>query len=181
MNMQSNPPQHDAELAWLAEQYVLGELTAGELGAFEERLATEQPAREAMANAVALLGGVRVAEATLTAPVSLTVRGASSGWASRIAWFSGVAAALALAAFLVWRVNFGEHERTTALAGAWSETRDSIDEDHPEEVIAMSENGDTEIEDLDVPDWLVTAVSLRDETAVKPERSPLKPDAGEGA
>ncbi len=180
MNMQSNDPQHDAELSWLAEQYVLGELAMGEFELFEVRLATEQEAREAVGQAMALVASVRMAEANSAAPSVVTVRRSSSVWISRVLWLSGVAAALALAAFFVWQGTFGEHERTTALAGAWSETRDSIDDDQSEEVV-VNDSSSTDLENLDVPDWLVTAVSLRDEGASKSEQSPLKPDVGEGA
>ncbi len=114
------------------------------------------------------------------APEAEVCRSASSGWVSRIGWFSGVAASLALAAFLFSQANFGEHERTTALAGARSETRESMEEDHLDEVVVMNESNSAELEDLDVPDWLITAVSLRDEGASKSDRSPLKPNAPGG-
>jgi hypothetical protein len=52
------PQAPDDDLAWLAFQYVAGDLDPDESAAFEHRLDREQPAREAVAEAVALVAGV---------------------------------------------------------------------------------------------------------------------------
>ena len=49
---------HDDDLAWLAFRYVAGDLDPDESAAFERRLDHDQPAREAVAEAVALMAGV---------------------------------------------------------------------------------------------------------------------------
>ena len=57
--MMTPPPQApDDDLAWLAFRYVAGELDPEESAAFEHRLDREQPAREAVAEAVALVAGI---------------------------------------------------------------------------------------------------------------------------
>ncbi len=52
------PSESKSDLAWLAFVYVSGELTHAEAEAFERRLAQDQAAREAVAEAVALIGAV---------------------------------------------------------------------------------------------------------------------------
>jgi hypothetical protein len=56
MTPQPQPP--DDDLAWLAFRYVAGDLDPDESAAFELRLDRDQPAREAVAGAVALMAGV---------------------------------------------------------------------------------------------------------------------------
>jgi hypothetical protein len=80
------------ELDWLAFRYVAGELTPKEAGAFEERLASDQAAREAVARAAAL--GMEVAEAR---PTVARTRGFAATVLGPLAWASlGAAASLAV-------------------------------------------------------------------------------------
>ena len=60
------PTTDDAE--WLAVRYVLGELPPAEAVAFEERLAVDQPAREAVALAVRLTEALAESEMTARTP-----------------------------------------------------------------------------------------------------------------
>jgi hypothetical protein len=50
----------DTDLDWLAYQYAAGELSVSQLSAFEERLAVDQSAREAVAAAVELIAACQV-------------------------------------------------------------------------------------------------------------------------
>jgi anti-sigma factor RsiW len=54
----ASPSESKSDLAWLAFAYVSGELAHAEAEAFERRLAQDQAAREAVAEAVALIGAV---------------------------------------------------------------------------------------------------------------------------
>ena len=68
-----------------------------------------------------------------------------------------------------------------ALAGAWSETRESTDEDVGDEVLAMTDANAANLDEVDLPDWLITAVSLREDAIPETKRPNTNPDAGEGA
>lgn len=182
MNTSSEEMNKVSDLAWLAERYVLGELLPHEADSFEERLATEQSAREAVAAAVAMFGGIQM-EMASDAPretVSLS-QVQTKNWISRISWLSAIAATVLVLGFGVFQWKAGEAERTTALVIAWSETQDAIDQDHSEEPTVAADNSSPDLEDIDVPDWLVTAVSLGQDASTKREPAPLKPDVGEGA
>ena len=80
VNSQSVGSDNDADLDWLAYQYVAGELREHDALAFEGRLAVDQSAREALAAAVALSQAIAIAgEACITTThhanqVSLTSR-----------------------------------------------------------------------------------------------------------
>jgi hypothetical protein len=59
------------DLFWVAAQYAAGDLPESAVERFEEQLETDQAAREALAQAVALSQAVVQAEATPVAPVSI--------------------------------------------------------------------------------------------------------------
>jgi anti-sigma-K factor RskA len=180
MNIDPNESPTEADLNWLAEQYVLGELDESAGEAFETRLASDQSAREAVACAAALLAATLAAGSALPDVRSLAIS-RTNKLALRTAWFSGIAAALALTAFLVWQSNSLTSESNSQLARTWSETRENIDEAPEEESLLVAEAFGSHMDDNDVPDWLVTAVSLHQGNSSDGERSPVKPDAGEGA
>src|SRR5690349_9193650 len=129
----NQPNQERDELAWLAFQYVAGDFSAPGFSAavaeqFEERLATDQAAREAVAEAVELLHAVCAAEAS--EPV-VAVATRQSVWSQKLVWIStGAAAAVALVAGVLslnhWgNVSPNRPERNVAavspaLADAWS-------------------------------------------------------------
>lgn len=187
MTIEPDPSHRPGELDWLAEQYVLGELALEQWDAFESRLASDQAAREAVASAVALMAASY--EASIT-PASITpasfggsapAPGSANKWLRRAAGFSVVAASLTLVAFFLWQTSRDRSEGASTLARAWSDTRESIDEDSEDEAIAMAESSHSSLEEVDLPDWLVTAVSLREESAAAMNSSPEKSDSGEGA
>lgn len=96
----------DLELDWLAFQYVAGELSTEETARFEERLAVDQQAREAVASAVEL---AEVAVFVEQRPVELATTKAAGvsrvHWTRRLAWMScGAAVCLLL---MVWIQSSG--------------------------------------------------------------------------
>ena len=96
--MTPQPQAPDDDLAWLAFRYIAGDLDPDESAAFEHRLDHDQPAREAVAEAVALRAGVvRAAPAFRSTPGSRSrVRRAAV-----VALASAACLALALAPRLV--------------------------------------------------------------------------------
>ncbi len=115
------------ELDWLAFQYIAGELTAEETVGFEDRLAVDQEAREAVARAVELAEVATFAEdrpvelVTIKAPGAARPGAARPGaarpgvvaavWTRRLAWMAcGAAACLLLIVFVQ---PFGTNQLTT--------------------------------------------------------------------
>jgi anti-sigma-K factor RskA len=177
--MTLQPQAPDDDLAWLAFRYVAGELNPDESAAFEHRLDRDQPAREAVAEAVALMAGVvHAAPALRSTPL----------WRSRlrraavVVLASAACLALAVAPRLVKFRSRGDvtDVRTpapatgSAVALAWSGLQQEAAETlRPDDSTAALDDLDadtlTPIEttadagDLveGVPNWLVEAVSLR--------------------
>jgi hypothetical protein len=156
-----NPVHEDLDLAWLAFQYVAGELTRPEHEAFEQRLDHDQSAREAVAQAVALVEAL----GTRPAPIRFPIR--------------RVAAVLAMAACLLVGVGFwfrptsqprSDSPGTSApdsVAQTWSNLRQDAEADRHESLAWLDEtSGDADAEeeadaDLGVPPgWLLDAASL---------------------
>lgn len=125
--------RHDSaaeQLDWQAFCYVTGELSLEQTAQFEDRLATDQLAREAVASALETLQLVTAAE-SLTPAVQVRPRKTwqQSGWQRGLAWMSlGAAAALLLAVALprIWNATQNEDWQsaglTPELAVAWSKT-----------------------------------------------------------
>lgn len=133
------------QIDWHAFCYVANELSAEERLAFEESLAIDQVAREALARAVELTRAVAAAgphdfpshdfAASGAAETSVVVK-ASGNWTRRVSWMAIGAAASLLAAVLV--SSFGDRQPASAwlnpdsvqsnreLAFAWSEARAEI-------------------------------------------------------
>jgi hypothetical protein len=101
---QSSKHERD-ELAWLAFQYVAGELPAAAADQFEERLALDQTAREAVAQSVELYHAVAAVEAATTVGVVTIAAKEKSTWSQRLVWLSTGAAAAALLAVATWNAN----------------------------------------------------------------------------
>lgn len=161
------------ELTWQAFQYVAGELSATDADLFEERLADDQAAREAVAQAVALFHTVCAVEAA--EPV-VAVRERAS---RRAVLVPAIALAVAAAILLAVSLNFNLFNRsspdsknvaavTPALADAWSAVRaDFASDEHASQAVSASAVlADTELaiaeEDLalstDAPSWMTAAV-----------------------
>lgn len=181
MNKNSIEQKEEDELAWLAEQYVLGELDEVSREALEVRFGVDQSAREALANAVALLASMKIADPS-NSVVLLPQRGAASYWSVRNAWLAGVAAALLVGAFGVAQSDWSELESKRILAKAWLETQEASVEDALEpELIAAMETSPAMAEEIEAPDWLITAISLNPEGDSESQAPAAKPNAGEGA
>lgn len=138
-----------ADLAWLAYRYVADELTAEEASTFELRLAEDQTAREAVAQAVELSSAVKVAlhdSAIEPEPAVCTVeaRGfwSQKTWLQPAAWMAVGAAACLAAVVCFYRTDQDESlppvavvegETEFAQAGAvamvWAQSQDSGSED----------------------------------------------------
>jgi ferric-dicitrate binding protein FerR (iron transport regulator) len=171
------------ELDWSAFCYAAGELSPAEAEAFEQRLASDQAAREALARAVQLTQAVASAESL----VPVVLRPASRDWGRRLAWMAiGSAASLLVA--VLWMGGRNDtstvirqspaSQDQTALAAVWSQTRDELSTASDAELwypahLAASTGEQTEIStaaDDDMwpaaPDWMTAAV-VGDQ--VKPE------------
>ena len=124
------------QLDWSAFCYAAGEMSAAEAAEFEARLADDQLAREALAQAVELTQAVAAAETQLDSVVLPSGREAfhrSAGdWNLRVSWMAiGGLAALVLA--ILWSGTLESSLKTISkgrrsadqyeLAAAWSQTR----------------------------------------------------------
>jgi hypothetical protein len=146
----SGDPQHDLE--WHAFLYVSGEMSRVEAEAFEGRLAEDQQAREAVAQAVELLTKL-TAEANSVREIA-----SASGWPFRgptIFAAMATAAALVLVCFsLARRPQFGfDTEPAGALVSMWADSDESVDQGEAD--------GFEEADDLAVPGWMLAAVESR--------------------
>ena len=123
-------------LDWQAFCYVANELSPAERDQFEEQLAVDQVAREAVARAVDLARILAVAEcheATAVEVFPAPVAQADRHWARRVAWMSLGAAASLLVAVLVSSLATNPEtselvaspvqEASGELASAWTESR----------------------------------------------------------
>lgn len=96
---------HDpSDLDWLAFQYIAGELTAAQAEFFEDRLSTDQDAREAVARAVKLTENTVLAEHTVLAELAAVALGTTPvvvkfrrQWITTAVWtICGIAAGVAI-------------------------------------------------------------------------------------
>lgn len=152
-----------SDLNILAVQYALGELSGVDAASFEQRLETEQAAREALADAVLLMSAVReLPQEVVKAPVPVP----RTSQRSRIAVLTAcVAAVLTVVVLMKWPGGDGVARRGSgeapALVEAWSELgRD--------DVVLAEADGDAAGDDSasEIPDWVVAAVL--DEVEIAP-------------
>ncbi len=157
--MISGRDNHD-ELDWLAFRYIAGELTRAESEAFEQRLADDQTAREAVARAVMLTSAIVAGRGESPASV---VR-----YPSRPRWTRWVvaAAAVLLAAITIVVVRPGsrpgESNDELTVAGVWAESALGHGE-WSSEFGDDADHSDDDADDIALPDWLIEAVSGPDE------------------
>jgi hypothetical protein len=154
------PLEPDADLPWTAYLYVTGELPAIEEAAFELRLAEDQVAREAVAEAVELAGALAAVE-----PRDWT-RHRERPIRRVLAW-SALAAAASLVVASLWglRAIPSVPPDTTEVAIAWSGLRrlDAIGGGEVDFIALTDESHPTV--DLDapsdpaLPSWLLTAAA----------------------
>ena len=162
-------------LNWLAVQYVLGELSECEAFAFEERLATDLAACEAVAEATRLTLTLHVAAADSQAVpalaadsfhVSPSTTNRSSKTTPRGSWLA-LAGATTAASVLLAAMSFGPASSPS--------TQLAVVDRSASELVSLWRAGSTaaelDIDDADVelaesrlevavPDWLFAAVSL---------------------
>jgi len=173
----------DHELDWLAFRYVAGELAVDEAAAFEQRLAEDQAARDAVAGAVDLSQTILAAESLVSATTVESAAFVQRGWTSHAAWFALGATACLL---LLLVLNFaGRPERGSSvsaeLADAWSQRLESTVE--PEALLDLSDSespepnepDDEPIMTAEAPAWMVEAVhSLHSGEPDGPDSAPTQ-------
>lgn len=146
---------HEESLDWLAQRYVLGELAADEVTAFETRLADDELAAAAVADAARLVMALETAQEDTTAG-----RPSRRSWAGRIAiGLAGLAAAVAIIGLLQSRDDVAG-SRSAELAERWAEIVDTATAEE------LADDDDASVGD-DVPDWLLAAVTLEQNDAVQ--------------
>ncbi len=149
---------HD-ELDLLAFRYVAGELERAESDLFEQRLARDQSACEAVARAVMLTSAIVAGRCD---PQSAVVRYASKRRSVR--WIAAAAAVLLAAITAVVMRSpsrLGESNDELTVAGVWAESALAHGE-WSSEFGDDSDDGD-DAADVALPEWLIEAVSGPDE------------------
>lgn len=168
--------QFNDELDWAAFCYAAGDLTPAEAEQFELRLATEQPAREALARAVELTQAVAVAESQPQRILVSPAAGARKTWITRLSWMA-VGGLASLLVALLWSNSFTGKSTTasrevvaeqSALAAAWQQAGDemaSAKDDGLWTAVASTEMDDVPAsirgDDLaleETPSWMTAAV-----------------------
>lgn len=174
MTNQSFRNDEQEQLDWLAFQYVAGELSIADATAFEDRLASDFTACEAVARAVELSDALHTAHPTNPQSVVLPVRAefASATWS-----LVGIAAAMLIVGSLWMRQGRPSNWSGEVLAQRWSKqlaesplelTVDEIAADdatqsemQPSEASSNDQPGDDELligADADVPAWMLDGV-----------------------
>jgi hypothetical protein len=175
MTSQSVVRDNDADLDWLSFRYLIGELSDHNVLAFEERLAVDQTAREALATAVELSQAIMVAGEESVSPTRRAHRvrlpGRESFWLKPV----GALAATAAAAFviaamlqLLWPASRqSDSAFDTSLLAEWTQMRDAAPDDWSEAALrvdALANGWDglaatTVPEDISESNWLLTALA----------------------
>ncbi len=166
---------HESETAWLALCYVQDELTIAQRLEFELRLADDQAAREAVAEAVELLAAVSLIEQeivvdTVAADVAPARRFSYTG---RVASWGGAVLAASVAIMLTWHwmssaSSVGSSDVALVWAQQLAELNDDIQhrhelaEEHAAELesqqflaLHLDRDGD---DDMLAPSWLLAAI-----------------------
>jgi ferric-dicitrate binding protein FerR (iron transport regulator) len=138
------------DLDLLAFRYIADEMTGAEAESFEQRLAADQAACEAVAHAVELAQAVASAPADVI-PLPAT-HSSPRHWLRPARWVAA-AAAIAFGVAGWWYVNRSSEE--SRLATVWAEMFNST----PHDLVADSEEPTLDDEsDLTVPVWMLEAV-----------------------
>jgi hypothetical protein len=156
-------PQPPADVFWQAARYVWGELTPDEAAAFEERLAVDELACAAVAEAVTLSAGLKttVRPAAVAGRAPIPARPASR-WRLLTGWIAAAAIVLGFVVLSPWKPTRPSTVDLAAaeLVGRWTsdghlglhgETEFRDDLDHEADVLDES---------LAAPHWLLNAVEL---------------------
>ncbi|MBX6311987.1 MAG: transposase [Isosphaeraceae bacterium] len=175
------PPESRTDLPWLAFRYVCGELDDRESAAFEARLDHDQAAREAVAEAVELIGAVVSAPRGLAGTVPVLSRRQRWG---RVLAASVLAAAACWGGLAVSRL-FRSNTPTVAdslpssrsdgeVALTWSGLRRAGEHEERDAFLSWIEEGsaalesepaaaaDLVAEDQPLPSWLLEVATLQE-------------------
>ncbi|WP_425618845.1 hypothetical protein NA78x_002561 [Anatilimnocola sp. NA78] len=174
---QLTKPEPQDELAWLAFRYVAGELSPTEVEQFEERMAVDQAAREALAQSVELYHAIAAAEASVITAVakqpvvSLPARDRSQ----HLAWLVAGMSAAAVLVMAGWNAgwfgpaaplagNNNVAHVTAALAVAWTEMQADAtagDDESGDDELALHEallQEEVLSISTEAPSWMTAAV-----------------------
>lgn len=144
------------DLNWLAQQYVLGELGAEAVEAFEARLADDEETGAALARAVQLVAALRTGRA-----VRVERSTSRRGW-RRLAYGLAATAAAGAVVWLAPRTAIESPKEMAAVAPQRALELVSRWRDARPESVSGSDRWNEEEQDAgdDVPNWLMAAVSL---------------------
>lgn len=181
-----------------ALRYVAAELTSEEQRWFEQRLAEDLTACQAVARAVELTCAVAVAERSCTPP-SVCPRTARAWSRSRVAWLAVGLAASLLVAVGVWKLQPAAPESDVVateeaieddpsaedLAYAWWEARlEAMTGDETETPVPALANGEPPASSLLspaeaalAPDWMLSAVATAEEESMDEDEDDTEEDA----
>jgi anti-sigma factor RsiW len=154
---------HDESLHWLAQRYVLGELSDAEAAAFEACLADDEQAAAAVADAARLVMAVRAAVQPQRPTVTPADRQRPAGMprAGRLViGLASLAAAVAIVAVLPRMGDNAAAGRTAELAERWAEIAEATAAED------LTDDEDATAAD-EVPDWLLAAVTLEQARTVR--------------
>lgn len=169
MTSHTDITQNRDSLNWLAVQYVLGELPESDQLAFEERLASDSVACEAVAEATRLMMTLQSAVtdvATVAAPQVVTPGVRSAKTTPRGSWLA-LAGATTAAAGLLAAMSLGPNgsrqtqlvrvdRSASELVSLWRTGSAAIETEADELDVEVAETN----HDVAVPNWLFAAVSL---------------------
>lgn len=155
------------DLDWLAFRYVSNEMTGAEIESFEQRLADDQSAREAVARAVDVSQAVSATRNDVIPIPSdhspLTNLRSPVRRVRQIRWIAAAAASLA-AGVLLYHTFRGSSD-LSSLAKVWAKHFRQEAIDMPDAgLLADSEDAMAidEDDDLTVPAWMIEAVGASD-------------------
>lgn len=175
------------DLDWVAVQYLSNELSAQEALRFEQLLAEQQDAREALSSAVQLIAGLKSIDSMSTLNVQAPAS-QQNALNARSVFFSRNGALVASAVVILLATSFLLTEspvRNTSapqivqtepsqaeleyLLNLWSESAEdnsivSLNSNTEQTDLIDQQNVLAENHALEVPDWLYTAVSLPEES-----------------
>lgn len=188
-DLSGNPVPNNSsdELDWFAFQYLSNALSEQESQQFEELLAEQQSAREALATAVQLVAGLKSIESSPvstfeTAKTKLTASNSSPSRTWQWALTGCAVALLFTVSYLLsessfWTTTNSQIVQTEPSQDDLGHLLDLWSESAEYSSITLSSNSSTEQTDLidqqntlvegqnlEVPDWLYTAVSLPEES-----------------
>lgn len=169
------PDSTESDLEWLAFRYVSGEMPADEAATFEELLAENQAAREAVAAAVQVAQAVLASTPAQVATPVVSPR--QNTWRERIAWMVLGATAACVALVVAWdglnRPSRGEGARREValspeqasevhrVVALWSEGS-GLAPDEFDFAAEPATDDDAEVavrlHDVQVPGWMLAAV-----------------------